>query len=159
MQSQQKWQVIIGKVLQGTPYEFVGAECIGGGKHTVLRVYVDKPGGINIDDITKISREVSVVLDVEEPIKGSYTLEVSSPGLQRPLFTPEHFQAQVGKKISLRTSALQNNRQNYKGLLQKADEHHVEIECEGQVYSFGYSDIDKGKVIPEIEIGAGGSRK
>jgi len=100
-----------------------------------------------------------VVLDVEEPIKGLYTLEVSSPGLNRPLFTPAHFQAQEGQKVTLRTRTLQNNRQNYKGVLLKADEKGVELECEGQIYSFSYSDIDKAKVIPDIEIGTGASRK
>lgn len=159
MQSQLKWQSIIGKVLKGTPYEFVGAELSGGGKHAVLRVYVDKPGGITIDDIAHISREISVLLDVEEPIKGTYTLEVSSPGLQRPLFTPVHFQAQIGQKITLRTRSLQNNRQNYKGVLKEADANGLQLECDGQLLSFNYSDIDKAKVIPDIEIGAGASRK
>lgn len=159
MHSQEKWQTIIGKVLEGTAFEFVGVECSGGGKHTVLRVYVDKPGGITIDDISHISRELSVILDVEEPIKGPYTLEVSSPGLQRPLFTPAHFQVQVGQKITLRTRSLQNGRQNFKGVLCKADENGVELDCEGQLFSFSYSDIDKAKVLPDIEIGAGASRK
>lgn len=159
MHSQQKWQAIVGKVLDGTAFEFVGAECSGGGKHTVLRIFVDKPGGITIDDIAHISRELSVILDIEEPIKGEYTLEVSSPGLQRPLFTPAQFQAQVGQKVSLRSRSMLNNRQNFKGVLSKADEEGVELECEGQVYSFSYTDIDKARVIPDIEIGAGASRK
>lgn len=156
---QQKWQPIIGKVLKGTSYEFVGVECSGGGRHTVLRVYVDKPGGITIDEIAHISRELSVVLDVEEPIKGPYTLEVSSPGLQRPLFTPAHFQAQVGQKVSIKTQFLRNNRQSFKGVLRRADEKGVVLECDEELFSFSYSDIDKAKVIPNIEIGAGDSRE
>lgn len=152
MHSQQKWQTIVGKVLEGTEFEFVGVEYSGGGKYAVLRVYIDKPGGITIDDISRISRELSLILDVEEPIKGAYTLEVSSPGLQRPLFTPAHFQVQVGQKITLKTRSLQNGRQNYKGVLAKADESGVELECEGQLFSFSYSDIDKAKVIPDIKI-------
>lgn len=150
MQSQLKWEAIIGKVLQGTPYEFVGVECLGGGKHSVLRIYIDKQGGITIDDIARVSRDISVVLDVEEPLKGPYTLEVSSPGLRRPLFIPAHFQAQLGQKVTIRTSVVQNNRQNYKGILQKANEDGVEIECEGETFSFRYADIEKAKVDPEI---------
>lgn len=157
MQSQQKWHAIVGKVLQGTPYEFVGAECSGGSKRTLLRIYIDKPGGITIDDIARVSRELSTVLDVEEPIMGAYTLEVSSPGLHRPLFTPAHFQQQVGQKIALKTVVMHNNRQNFKGVLQKADEETVVLSCEDQLFSFSYSDIDKAKVIPDIEIGAGRS--
>ncbi len=156
--TQQKWQTIVDKVLS-PPFEFVGVEISGGGKHTVLRVYVDKPGGITIDDIARISRELSVVLDVEEPLAGAYTLEVSSPGLQRPLFTPSHFQAQVGQRISIKTKLLVKQRQNFKGVLRQADEKGIALDCDGELYSFSYADIDKAKVIPNIEIGAGGSRK
>lgn len=162
MLSQQKWQKIVDKVLRGTPYEFVGVECSGGSKRTTLRIYIDKPGGITIEDIARVSRELSVVLDVEEPepiAQGMYTLEVSSPGLERPLFTAAHFQAQVGQKIALKSRIVRNNRQNFKGILRQADEEKIELDCGGQLFSFGYSDIDKAKVIPNIEIGAGASRK
>jgi ribosome maturation factor RimP len=159
MHQQNKWLDMISPILVGTPFELVGVECVGGGKHTVLRIYIDKPGGITIDDIANVSRQISVIFDVEEPISGHYTLEVSSPGLQRPLFTPAHFKAQVGQKITVKTSHALGNRQNFKGVLIKADDAGIDLELEEnqETISLQYSDIDKAKVIPDINIGA--SRK
>ncbi len=155
MRRQEKWQSIIGPLLTGTPFELVGVECVGGGKHTVVRIYIDKPGGITIDDIVQLSRQISVVLDVEEPIKGNYTLEVSSPGLERPLFSPTHFIKQVGQKVFVKTSLSVGNRQNFKGILQSANEQGIQIEVEGQLFSFAYEDIDKARTVPDIKIADG----
>lgn len=159
MHQQTKWHDLIGPVLQGTPFELVGVECVGGGKHTVVRIYIDKPGGITLDDIVTLSRQISVIFDVEEPIKGHYTLEVSSPGLQRPLFMPAHFQNQVGQIIAVRTSHALGNRQNFKGTLVKADDDGIEMQVDEQSISFAYNDIDKAKVIPDISIGASRNEK
>jgi ribosome maturation factor RimP len=152
MRRQEKWQAIIGPVLVDTPFELVGVECVGGGKHTVVRIYIDKPGGITLDDIVHLSRQISVVLDVEEPIKGHYTLEVSSPGLERPLFLPDHFKPQIGQKVFVKTSLMVGNRQNFKGTLQQVDEAGIQIDVDGQLFSFSYEEIDKAKVVPDIKI-------
>ncbi|HRE32620.1 MAG TPA: ribosome maturation factor RimP [Candidatus Berkiella sp.] len=154
MHQQTKWHDLIGPVIQGTPFELVGVECVGGGKHTVVRIYMDKQGGITIDDIVELTRQISVIFDVEEPIKGQYTLEVSSPGLQRPLFLPTHFHNQVGQKITVRTSHALGNRQNFKGTLVKADDDGIEMVVDEQNISFQYNDIDKAKVLPDIGIGS-----
>lgn len=156
MRRQEKWQAIIKPILEDTPYELVGVECIGGGKHTVIRIYIDKPGGITIDDIVNLSRQISVLFDVEEPIRSPYTLEVSSPGLDRPLFLPGHFQQQLGQKVSVKTSLSVENRQNFKGILRQADEEGIQLEVDMQLISFAYDDIDKAKVIPDIKIGTSG---
>lgn len=155
MRRQEKWQAIIAPLLTDTPYELVGVECLGGGKHTVVRIYIDKPGGITLDEIVQLSRQISVVLDVEEPIQGHYTLEVSSPGLARPLFIPAHFKQQVGQKISLRTHFPLGNRQNFKGILQQATDEGIHLDVDGELIFFVYQDIDKAKVIPNIEIAGG----
>lgn len=155
MRRQEKWQAIISPIIEDTPFELVGVECVGGGKHTVVRVYIDKPGGITIDDIVHLSRQISVVLDVEEPIKGPYTLEVSSPGLERPLFLPAHFMQQIGQKVFVKTSLLIGNRQNFRGILLNANENEIQLEVEKEVFSFTYEDIEKARVIPDIKIGAG----
>lgn len=153
MQQQEKWQAIIGPLLVDTPFELVGVECVGGGKHTVVRVYIDKPGGITIDDVAQLSRQISLTFDVEEPIKGHYTLEVSSPGLDRILFLPKHFMQQIGQTITLKLRFPLENRQNFKGVLREANDKGLELEVEGHLYSFNYTDIDKAKVIPNIMIG------
>ncbi|MBI2791228.1 MAG: ribosome maturation factor RimP [Gammaproteobacteria bacterium] len=152
MRRQEKWQSIIGPILVDTSFELVGVECVGGGKHTVVRIYIDKPGGINLDDIVHLSRQISVVLDVEEPIKGHYTLEVSSPGLERPLFTAAHFKQQIGQKVFVKTSLAVSNRQNFKGMLLDANEKEIQLDVDGQNFTFAYEDIDKAKVVPDIKI-------
>jgi ribosome maturation factor RimP len=152
MRRQEKWQSIISPILVGTSFELVGVECVGGGKHTIVRIYIDKPGGINLDDIVHLSRQISVVLDVEEPIKGNYTLEVSSPGLERPLFTAAHFTQQIGQKVFVKTSLAVGNRQNFKGILKDVNENEVQLDVDGQIFTFAYEDIDKARVVPDIKI-------
>lgn len=152
MEQQEKWHRVIGPLLQGTPFELIGVECTGGVKHTLVRMFVDKPGGITIDEIAKLSRQFHVVLEVEQIVKGLYTLEVSSPGLEKPLFTPQHFQFQVGQVITLKTRYPCEGRSHFKGVLQRATQEGVELVVEGQLFSFVYEDIQKAKVVPEITI-------
>ncbi|MFI4938039.1 MAG: ribosome maturation factor RimP [Candidatus Berkiellales bacterium] len=153
MYKQEKWHHIIDPILVNTPFELVGVECTGGGKHTVVRIFIDKPGGITIDEIVDLTRQINLVLDVEEAVKGYYTLEVSSPGLERPLFAPEHFKQQIGQMISFKTNHPIENRHNFKGWLRVANDEGIEVEVDGKLCAFTYSDIDKAKVIPDIKIG------
>ncbi len=83
----------------------------------LLRVTIDKEGGVNLDDCARISRQLSVQLDVEDPIEGRYTLEVSSPGLDRPLFTDRDFARFAGRKIRLSTHVPLDGRRNFQGRL------------------------------------------
>lgn len=155
MHRQEKWQALLAPILQNTPFELVGVECVGGGKHTVVRVFIDKiNGGITIDEIAHLSREMSMVLDVEEAVRGAYTLEVSSPGLERPLFLPAHFKQQIGQQVKVKVRHAINNRQNFKGILLHAGEEDIQLEVEGEKFTFLYEDMEKARVIPEIHIGA-----
>src|SRR2546423_5293931 len=79
--------------------ELVDVEIGGGHGRQTLRLFIDRPGGVSLDDCTSVSRALSTALDVEDPIQGAYDLEVSSPGLDRPLPTPEHFENYAGEKI------------------------------------------------------------
>jgi ribosome maturation factor RimP len=80
-------QALLAPVVEGLGYQCWGIEYVSQGKHSVLRIYIDKEGGILVDDCEAVSRQASGVLDVEDPISSEYTLEVSSPGMDRPLFT------------------------------------------------------------------------
>lgn len=150
MRQQQKWQEIVRPILDNTPYELVGVECTSGGRHTIVRVFLDKPGGITLDEIVSLTKSLNVLLDVEAPIQGRYTLEVSSPGVNRPLFMPSHFMAQIGQQVALKVSPARDGRQNFKGVLKKASEEAVECEVEGESFSFDYSEIEKAKLIVDI---------
>lgn len=156
--SPNKWRAIIDPLLAETDYELVGVECTGGLRHTRVRIYIDKPGGILMEDIVKLTRRFNVVFDVEAPISGAYLLEVSSPGLDRPLYTPVHFQQQIGQKISLKTQSLFEDRQNFKGTLLMADEKQIQVDVEGKPFTFSYDEIQKARVIPDIKIGASGKK-
>ncbi len=95
-------QKLIEPALAALGYELVGTEYLPQGRHSLLRIYIDTPDGITVEDCERVSHQVSGLLDVEDPIQGQYTLEVSSPGLDRPLFKREHFDRFAGQQIKLR---------------------------------------------------------
>ena len=108
--------------------------------------------GITIDDIAKMSREIDMVLSVELEME-RYTLEVSSPGLNRLLFKPAHFQQQVGKEVKLKLNTLHDNRRNFSGILKTATEDAATVIFESEEYVFPYSDIDEARLVVDITFG------
>src|SRR5690606_14779876 len=94
-------RVLLEPVVEDLGYELVLVELVGSGQRT-LRLYIDAPGGVNLDDCESVSRQVSAVLDVDDPIAGAYTLEVSSPGIERPLVREDHFRSHVGERVRIR---------------------------------------------------------
>jgi ribosome maturation factor RimP len=108
--------------------ELVDVEHRREGRGAVLRLFIDKPGGVSLDDLTAVSRQVSAVLDVhEDAVPGAYTLEVSSPGINRPLTRPAHFQRFVGKRVHVRTRDPLGGRSSFRGTLSSADERGVVV--------------------------------
>lgn len=117
----------------------------------ILRIYADKEGGITIGDITDISREISTVLDVEDFIDKKYMLEVSSPGLDRPLTKPEHFEKVVGKKIRVRIKEAMDGRRNFKGTLDSCTDDMLKItDNDGVEFEIELGNVDKARL--EIEF-------
>src|SRR5438309_2076014 len=119
----------------GEGLELVDVELGGGGGRTTLRLYIDRQGGVSLDDCTSISRAVSAALDVEDPIQGTYDLEVSSPGLDRPLRTPEHFQDFAGEEVRVKAFgpiAELENRKNFHGTLRGIEDGRVLVEVDGK---------------------------
>jgi len=132
-------------------YELVGVEYhgSGGGGGGLLRVYIDSDAGINADDCQKVSYQVSGVLDVEDPIPGRYTLEVSSPGLDRPLFRPEDFERFTGEQVKLRMVGPIAGRRNFKGRLKGMRDGRVIIEQDDEEVSLPYEQVDQARLVPE----------
>ena len=95
---------MFGPVIESMVFELVAVEIAGGG-NTILRIYIDSPDGITVDDCTDVSYQISGLLDVEDPLRGKYTLEVSSPGLNRPLVTLDHFKQFTGERVKIRRSS------------------------------------------------------
>src|SRR6266481_6685196 len=118
-----KIREIAGRVAATHGLELVEAELRGGGKARALRITIDKPEGVTHEDCANVSREVSVVLDVEEAISGaSYTLEVSSPGLDRKLLKAEDYQRFTGSRVKLMTREPLNGNRHFEGRLESFQE-------------------------------------
>lgn len=145
----------IASAVEALGYDLVGHEYIGGAG-AVLRVYIEKEsGGITADDCAKVSRQIGSVLDVEDILPGHYLLEVSSPGLERPLFTLAHFKRFIGHKVHIHLRMKIEGQRNFTGLLQRVDDDvvtivsHVGQELE-QEHAFSLTDIEKAHLISDI---------
>jgi ribosome maturation factor RimP len=133
-------------------YELVGVEHFrhGGGAST-LRVYIDREGSIiTLDDCTAVSHQLSGMLDVEDPIPGQYDLEVSSPGLDRPLVFPEHFVRFRGHRVKLRLAEKIEGRRNLDGVLKGEDEGIIRLEVDGQEWEIPLGAVESARLVPEL---------
>lgn len=134
-------------------FELWGIEYIVRGRHRLLRVYIDSEEGIDVDDCAAVSHQVSGILDVEDPIPGEYTLEVSSPGLDRVLFEPHQYARFAGSLVVVRTSAAIDGRRRFRGRIVAADDSMVKLALDdGGERGFAYADIDKAQVEPEFPV-------
>lgn len=137
-------------IISSMGYEFVGGELEGYGRGGVLRLYIDSEKGVTLDDCSRVSYQVSAVLDVEDPIQGHYNLEVSSPGLDRPLFEIAHYQKQIGNRIKLRLCAPIRNRRKFVGILVRVDGNDIHLLVDQEEWVLPFSTIEKANVIADI---------
>jgi len=121
------------------------------GRHSRLCIYIDREDGVTVDDCARVSREVSALLDVADPISGSYTLEVSSPGLDRILFNREHYVESVGERIELTVTEPLEGQRHLKGRLKRLDDDQLVIDAEGSEYRLALSSIQKARIVPRYE--------
>lgn len=150
-QAPERLQTVIEPAVAALGYELVGIEFLSQGRHSLLRIYIDNATGITLEDCETVSRQVSAVLDVEDPIQGHYTLEVSSPGLERPLFRPEHYERFAGNEIQLRLKVPVEGRRKFKGRLLGLREGNVALETEAGELSFAFADIERAQLVPDWE--------
>ena len=113
---------IINPSIEDLGYELLGIEYVPSGKHSILRLYIDSEDGIGVDDCEIVSRQVSAIMDVEDPITGQYNLEVSSPGIERPLFAVAHYMRFLGHDVRLRTFRPIEGRRNFTGAIGSVSE-------------------------------------
>ncbi len=132
-------------------YEFVGLEHGRQPKQPIVRVYIDREGGVGIEDCERVSREVAALLDVEDPIAGHYRLEISSPGLDRPLFTPEQFERFAGEVARVTLFAPQEGRRKFKGRILGASKEAVKLELEGIEITLDFTNIAKARLVPDYD--------
>ncbi len=145
-----KIAAMIEPSLDALGYELVGVEYAAQGKHSILRVYIDTSEGVDVNDCQKASHQISGVLDVEEPLSGQYTLEVSSPGLERPLFTAAHYERFIGERAEIRMHSPIDGQRKFVGQLAGVEDNKVLLDLDNeQSISLSLADIDKAKLKPE----------
>lgn len=142
-------QELIEPVVTALGYELVGVVYVPQGRHSLLRIYIDSASGIALEDCERVSHQVSGVLDVEDPVTGQYQLEVSSPGLDRPLFSVEHFVRFTGRRAKLRLHTPQNGRRNFTGVLTGVRDGQIVIVDDGTEFALPFDNIDKAQLVPE----------
>jgi|JYMV01.1.fsa_nt_gi ribosome maturation factor RimP len=141
---------LIEPVAKGLGYEYLGCELIGNAAQPLLRIYIDVAAGVTVDDCSKVSRQLSSVFDVEDPIPGDYTLEVSSPGLDRPLFQRDDFVRFCGHEVKLRTRQKVDGRKNFRGVLHEVKDDTITIEVDDNEFVLSLENIDKANLIPDL---------
>jgi ribosome maturation factor RimP len=140
----------LASIVSAMGYEFIGGELESRGRGGLLRLFIDDQKGITLDDCSRVSYQVSAMLDVEDPIQGRYTLEVSSPGLDRPLFEIAHYQKQIGNRIKLRLCAPIQNRRKFIGILLRVDGDDIHLLVDTNEVVLPFSNIEKANVIADI---------
>lgn len=140
---------IIQDPVMALGFELVGIEFVRS-RNPVLRIYIDSENGITVDDCADVSRQVSAVLDVEDPITTAYTLEISSPGMDRPLFTIEHYQRFIGNEITVSLRIAVANRRNWKGVIQAVDGEMITLTVDGKNETFAFGNIQKAHIVPKF---------
>ncbi len=145
-------------VLVRDGYELVDVEWVRGGGRFTLRVYIDRPGGVNIDDCQLVSRTIEPILDVEDLVEVAYDLEVSSPGLDRPLRTPEHFARHAGQRVHVKsygpvagTAEGSPARKSWTGTLKGFTAGAVEIDVDGVLHRIPHDRIAKAHLEYDFE--------
>jgi len=142
-------------VVNGMGFDLIEIEHYPNPKHGVLRLYIDKldaldPVGVVIEDCSSVSRQISALIDVEDPIRGEFNLEVSSPGLDRPLRRLKDFQRFIGSLVTLKTVVPLEGQRNFKGRLLEASEDTLVIESDKEEISLPMNAIEKARIVPEF---------
>jgi len=140
--------VLLEPTVERLGYELADLEVRIGGKGGLVRVFIDKPEGIGLEDCEKVSLAVSALLDVEDPIPGNYNLEVSSPGLDRKLTKTEHFQRFVGETVKVQMRFPVEGRRRFRGELKSVNEENIVVEVDGETHSLVLAAIDTARLVP-----------
>ncbi|MBU0504462.1 MAG: ribosome maturation factor RimP [bacterium] len=151
MKSTKKIEEIISPIVVEEACELVDVDVVQQAGQKIVRVFIDKPTGVLMEDCVRVSRAIEHILEVEDPIEGRYNLEVSSPGLNRPLKTKEHFTQVVGKKIDVQTTEKINGRKCYGGILIAVEGNNLIIEIDNINFSVPLNKLAKAHLEYDFE--------
>lgn len=156
----EKIEALVAQVAEEEMVEVFDLNVVREGPRTLIRVFLDREGGIRLGEIESFSRKLGAVLEVHDPMPGPYVLEVSSPGLNRKLVKPAHFAAVTGRRVRVALSEPVEGSRNYTGTLVRADEGGFELEKEGRIFRFSYGAVRKANIeISQEELFGKGKRK
>ena len=142
---------MLAPVVESMGFVFWGLEFMSNGKHSMLRIFIDHEDGITVDNCADVSRQISSVLDVEDPISQEYNLEVSSPGMDRPIFTLEQYAALAGNIVEVRLCMAFDGRRKFKGRLVGVEQEDVVVHVDDNEYLLPFELIDKAHVVPQFK--------
>lgn len=148
---EQRLTEMLTEPVEALGFELLGLEFVRAGRHSTLRLYIDHENGIDVNDCAEVSRQVSAVLDVEDPISTEYDLEVSSPGLARPLFKPAHYQAIIGQEAELTLRMAVNNRRKLTGKVLAVEDTMIRLEVEGTEFPVAFANIQRANLVPNFD--------
>ncbi|UVW35596.1 ribosome maturation factor RimP [SAR92 clade bacterium H455] len=143
-------KALLQPVVEALGCELWGLQLESGGKRKLLRIYIDREEGIGVEDCERVSRQSGAVLDVEDAISGEYILEVSSPGMDRPLYELGQYERFIGEDVSLRLRFAYDGRRNFKGRLVGVDGDEIVLVVADTEYLFPVEGIDKANVVPRF---------
>ncbi|TPH20080.1 ribosome maturation factor RimP [Haemophilus haemolyticus] len=147
---EQNLQEMLQGVVEDLGCELWGIECQRTGRFMTVRLFIDKEGGVTVDDCADVSRQVSAILDVEDPIADKYNLEVSSPGLDRPLFTLPQFERYIGQDIAVHLRIPVMERRKWQGKLERIENDMVTLIVDGQEQVLVFGNIQKANVVAKF---------
>ncbi|MFC3033750.1 ribosome maturation factor RimP [Pseudoalteromonas fenneropenaei] len=147
---EQDLTTMLEPAVEALGFELLGLEFVTAGRHSTLRVYIDHEDGINVEHCAEVSHQVSAILDVEDPITNEYTLEVSSPGVDRPLFKQAHFEKALGEEVRIRTKLPQDGRRNFKGDLVAVNGDMLTLKIDGAEFVLMVSNVERANIIAKF---------
>ena len=144
---QDELEQLLAPTINDMGYELWGCEYLAQGKHSLLRIYIDKEDGITLDDCQAVSHQVSALLDVEDPITGNYSLEISSPGIPRPLFKDSQYQRYIGELLQIKTFKPVRNKRKLQGVLAAVSDEGIVLTVQDEKCELLFSNIVKAYLI------------
>lgn len=139
---------LLEPTVEGLGFELVALQYSPGHGHGFVRLYIDQADGVDVEDCARVSEQVGALLDVEDPIQGHYTLEVSSPGADRPLRTAAHFERFKGEQAKVELARALDGRKRFKGAIVEVAEQEIVLDVDGERFSLPIRDIDMARLIP-----------
>ena len=138
---------IVKNTVEGLGFELWGYEYRPHSESALLRIFIEKEIGISVDDCAQVSRQIGAVLDVENIIPVAYILEVSSPGMDRVLFTQDQYQQYIGETLKVRTRTPVNERRNFKGSLESTNEFEFNIKIDKETFTIPFETVDRARLV------------